>query len=230
VWKSRVQRASYRLCTVPIYFGIFIISGLCYRPVLDDYEKCCTLLVAYRGCHDVHVTGSLIRTLVIAEDHRNAVHYGVDPLAILRTIKVRIFQGKRQGASTIEQQLVRTITGRYEKTPRRKIREQMLAVMLNAKFGKEELASCYLKIAYYGVSLTGHKGIERIKSRTSGDSDAVIVAHLKYPKTRSADDLMAKKHMVRVEHINKLLRNHDAYDAPGSHDPITFLGRQNKAS
>lgn len=176
------------------------------------------------------MTGSLIKALVVAEDHRNAVHYGVDPLAILRTIKVRIFQGRRQGASTIEQQLVRTITGRYEKTPRRKIREQFLAVMLNVKFDKEELASCYLKIAYYGVSLAGYKGIERIKAVTSVDSDSVIVAHLKYPKTRNADDLMAKKHMVRVEHINSLLRKHGAYDRQGSHGPIKFLGRQNKAS
>lgn len=198
--------------------------------MLDDYEKCCILLAAYRGCHDVHVTESLIKALVVAEDHRNAIHYGVDPLAILRTIKVRMFQGKRQGASTIEQQLVRTITGRYEKTPRRKIREQLLAVMLNAKFCKEELASCYLKIAYYGVSLTGYKGIEKIKSTTSVDLNAVIVAHLKYPKTRNSDDLMARKHMVRVEHIKKLLRIHGAYHCHDSHGPSTFQGRQNEAN
>lgn len=198
--------------------------------MLEDYEKCCALLAEYRGSHETHVTASLIKTLVVSEDHRNAFHYGVDPLAILRSIKVRFFQGGRQGASTIEQQLVRTITGRYEKTPRRKIREQMLAVMLNSRFCKEELASCYLKIAYYGVSLTGYKGIEKIKAVTLVDSDAVIVAHLKYPKTSNPDSLMARKHVVRVEHINRLLSRHITYAALGGRSSITLLGHQNETS
>lgn len=133
------------------------------------------------------------------------MHYGVDPLAILRSIKVRLLQGRRQGASTVEQQLVRTITRRYEKTPRRKLREQVLAVMLNSKFDKPELASCYLKVAYYGRSLDGFKGIKSIKAGISSGADAIIVAYLKYPRTSSYDGLMARKHMMRVRHISKLL-------------------------
>lgn len=204
MWKKRIQRASYKLGTAPLYVAIMILKRLDYISVMADYDKCCATIGLMRGCHNRDITESLIKTLVIAEDHRNALHYGVDPIAIMRSIKVRLLQRKRQGASTIEQQLVRTITARYEKTPRRKIREQILAVMLNSEFDKHELASCYLKVAYYGVSLSGYKGIERMKRAGQGDMDAIIVSHLKYPRSANPEGLMAKKHLMRVRHVRKL--------------------------
>ncbi len=204
MWKRRIQRASYKVGTAPLYAAIMILKRLRYMSVMADYDKCCATISLMRGRHNEDITESLIKTLVIAEDHRNALHFGVDPIAIIRTIKVRLLQRKRQGASTIEQQLVRTITARYEKTPRRKVREQVLAVMLNSEFDKHELASCYLKVAYYGVSLSGYKGIERIKRMEQGDTDAIIVSHLKYPRSSNTDGLMAKKHSMRVRHVCKL--------------------------
>lgn len=154
----------------------------------------------------MEVTESLIRTLVIAEDHRNSLHYGVDPIAIIRALKLRIFSGKKQGASTIEQQLVRTIVGRYEKTPRRKIREQVLAVMLSHQFAKEELAATYLKVAFYGSSLVGGRGIRKIRDYHPTSSDEAIVAYLKYPKPLRGSNDRARRHLNRVEHIKHLLK------------------------
>jgi penicillin-binding protein 1A len=152
------------------------------------------------------ITESLIRTLVVAEDHRSFLHYGVDPIAIIRALKLRIFGGKKQGASTIEQQLVRTIVNRYEKTPRRKVREQALAVMLSQQFTKEELAATYLKVAFYGSSLVGGHGIRKIRDYHSAFSDEAIVAYLKYPKPLRGSSDRARRHLNRVEHIKHLLR------------------------
>lgn len=152
------------------------------------------------------ITESLIRTLVVAEDHRSSLHYGVDPFAIIRALKLRIFGGKKQGASTIEQQLVRTIVGRYEKTPRRKIREQVLAVMLSQQFSKEELSAAYLKVAFYGSSLVGGRGIRKIRDYHPASSDEAIVAYLKYPKPLHGSNDRTCKHLNRVEHIKHLLR------------------------
>lgn len=128
-------------------------------------------------------------------------------MAIVRALKVRIFEGKRQGASTIEQQLVRTITGRYEKSPRRKVREQILAVMVSSIFTKEDLARCYLMVAYYGVGLVGYVGLMKLSARNFEFSDEVIVAHLKYPRGVVYEGAAATKHSYRVEHIRYLLRN-----------------------
>lgn len=146
----------------------------------------------------------------MAEDHRNELHFGVDPIAILRSVKVRLLQGERQGASTIEQQLVRTITGRYEKTPRRKIREQVLAVMLNSRFSKSDMAGCYLKVAYYGVSLSGAKGVKSLRAKIHEHAEVHIVAHLKYPRTLNPEGAMARKHLARVKYIRMLLANNSS--------------------
>ena len=134
------------------------------------------------------------------------MHYGVDPVAMIRALKLRIVGGQKQGASTIEQQLVRTIVSRYEKTPRRKIREQALAVMLSQEFTKQEIAAAYLKVAFYGSSLIGGYGIRKIRNRHSPFSDETIVAYLKYPKSLRGFDSRAQKHVNRVEHIKRLLR------------------------
>lgn len=193
------------MCTIPVYFGIAIVKLLNYKPVILDLEKCVAAVNYFQGRHRAEVTGSLLRALVVAEDHRSSMHFGVDPIAILRSIKVRVLQGKRQGASTIEQQFVRTITARYEKTPRRKLREQILAVMLSSRFDKDAISASYLKVAYYGVSLAGVSGMRILKSGNQEFADEIIVAHLKYPRTANYEGMMAKKHSVRVGHIKMLL-------------------------
>ncbi|WP_161492853.1 biosynthetic peptidoglycan transglycosylase [Pseudomonas putida] len=176
-----------------------------YSSIIDDYNKVVAVVRGLRGKGCELITVSLVRALVVGEDHRSALHYGVDPLAIVRAIKVRMVEGKRQGASTVEQQLVRVVTERFERTLRRKLREQILAVMLASTFSKNELARSYLKVAYYGVALIGVQGVERLRFGLTPASDAAIIAHLKYPRSLSADGDMAAKHSIRVSHINLLL-------------------------
>ncbi|QWC50546.1 transglycosylase domain-containing protein [Pectobacterium atrosepticum] len=52
---------------------------------------------------------------------------------------LRLTQNVIQGGSTIDQQLVRTLTGRYERTLRRKIREQAIAILLNYKIKNKKI-------------------------------------------------------------------------------------------
>lgn len=191
--------------TLPAYFGIAALAFLAYRPLLDDFEKCSGAIRSNSGRLDGAISKSLIRALVVAEDHRNAMHFGVDQLAILRCVKVWLVRGERQGASTIEQQLVRTITGRYERSLRRKLREQILAVMLNSRFNKSEMASCYLNLAYYGAALVGASGVYYLQNIGEECSDAVIVAHLKYPRALVYDGVLAAKHLNRVKYVTRLL-------------------------
>lgn len=111
------------LLTAPVYIGIGFVKFFSYTPVLRDFD-CCKIVVEemrYKFASDISET--LILTLFVAEDHRNHSHYGVDPVAIVRALVMRFFYGKKQGASTVEQQLVRTITQRYEKTPRETLKK-----------------------------------------------------------------------------------------------------------
>ena len=65
----------------------------------------------------------LVRFLVVAEDHRFYSHSGYDVIGICRAFYKNVFRGKREGASTIEQQLVRVLTEDYRYSFRRKINE-----------------------------------------------------------------------------------------------------------
>lgn len=204
MWQRSLQRASFKVLTVPISLAAALVRLFAYRSIIDDLNNCISVVHELRPKYPVEISDSLLHTLIIAEDHRSSLHYGIDPFAIIRALKVRVTVGRTQGASTIEQQLVRRVTRRYEKTPRRKIREQIIAVMLSSELEKKEIASAYLKIAYYGSNLSGGLGIRTIMASGVDNYDAVIVAYLKYPKSLLCIE-PNMRHSNRVAHIRALV-------------------------
>ena len=156
----------------------------------------------------------LILFLVQAEDRRFFKHHGFDPLAISRAIIKHAFFSSREGASTIEQQLVRVITGRYEYTIKRKIREIILASRLHRIADKKSIAFTYLNIAYYG---TKYQNLEAILQRFNMDKNNVIpdeicaeiVARLKYPEPRNMTDKQQERIRRRVRYIMKRVENYE---------------------
>ena len=147
-----------------------------------DLSRCEAVVDEY----GLRVPRPFIDALVVAEDHRNALHCGVDPIGVLRATAVRLLWGHIQGASTIEQQLVRVVTARYERTIVRKLREQALALLLSKTRTKNEIASAYLAVAFYGTTCVGLNGLKQICGRdlNNVDADRVLqaVAQLKYPR------------------------------------------------
>jgi membrane carboxypeptidase/penicillin-binding protein len=151
------------------------------------------------------LSASLIKCLIIAEDKRFNYHNGVDLIGIIRAIKRIIFEGKIEGASTIEQQLVRTLTRQYEIKFSRKVREIILAIYISKEFNKLEIANFYLTVAYFGWRMNG---IYEVFKRMKVDSDninlitaASIIARLKYPLPQypSIDRMLMVKY--RTNHI-----------------------------
>lgn len=145
-----------------------------------------------------------VNKLILAEDHRFLNHFGVDFIAMARAIYSTKIKGVFQGASTIEQQLTRTITARYERTLRRKLREQLLAVLISRKFNKYLIAKCYLENAYFGY---GINGIEMALRKLDNCRDDVffefVVSLLKYPKPKFDSDEWEEKIKNRISYIKK---------------------------
>ena len=84
----------------------------------------------------------LPKAAIASEDSRYYWHFGVDPWGLLRAIAIN-FQagGVRQGASTLTQQVARSLfpqVGR-EDTAGRKLREMAVALKLEAFYSKDEL-------------------------------------------------------------------------------------------
>lgn len=90
------------------------------------------------------------------EDENFYRHFGIDPVAIMRAITVNVEQGGyQQGASTITQQLARTVLLSREKTLSRKITEIFLAIKLDLYYSKAEILDRYLNQVPYGSNAYG---------------------------------------------------------------------------
>lgn len=148
---------------------------------------------------------NLLELLVAGEDHRFWLHYGVDHIGLLRAAWKSKFCNNRQGGSTIAMQLVRTITGQYEISYKRKLKEIYLATKLTLILDKSEILKLYLSVAYFGWNM---HGIEQACSKLSlnkallSDFEAAsIIARLKYPEPKYKDSIKIKKIDSRTNHI-----------------------------
>lgn len=97
----------------------------------------------------------IVKAVLVLEDRSFFRHYGFDWKSIFRAIK-RFFKGRGfGGASTIDQQVVRIISERYERTISRKLKETIKAVLLNARVSKQCILLYYLNNSYFGYRLVG---------------------------------------------------------------------------
>ena len=105
---------------------------------------------------------SFVEALVAVEDARFFKHVGVDPFGILRAAIYDLMTGRAsQGASTITMQLVKQMTGRKEKTIKRKVTEALLAIQVERLFTKEEIFERYANQVYFGRGLYGLQAASR---------------------------------------------------------------------
>jgi penicillin-binding protein 1B len=89
--------------------------------------------------------------VIVTEDVRFWHHPGVDPFGIVRAIFRNLrARGVSEGASTLTQQLVKNYYLTPERTLRRKLVEQFMAVILDAKYSKQEILEAYLNDIYLG--------------------------------------------------------------------------------
>jgi len=98
----------------------------------------------------------LVDALLAIEDRKFYHHWGIDLLGIVRALTNNIVQGKiTQGASTITQQLARTLFLTFEQTISRKIKEALTAVKIERTYSKDEILEMYLNQCYFGKGAHG---------------------------------------------------------------------------
>ncbi|UZK65245.1 transglycosylase domain-containing protein [Sphingomonas sp. M1-B02] len=97
--------------------------------------------------------------IVAVEDRRFEDHWGVDLWGMGRAIRTGLANrgtGRRlQGASTITQQVARTIFLSNKYDFGRKMREAVLALAMERKFTKEQILELYLNKVYFGGGAYG---------------------------------------------------------------------------
>lgn len=176
----------------------------------------------------VEIEHLIIWALIVAEDRRFYLHGGYDLYAIFRAMIHRVFYNKFEGGSTIEQQLVRTITGRHEISISRKIREIMLAVIVSDEYGKTDIAEIYLNIAHLGTGIYGIKQMSEILGIPLDDisiSDtAIIISMLKYPRPSIPSPSWLSKHAGRSDWLRRELLRISLAPNPPLNSDFTCIG------
>ncbi|HEX5277100.1 MAG TPA: penicillin-binding protein 1B [Fluviicoccus sp.] len=87
----------------------------------------------------------LVDALIATEDRDFFHHFGISVRGIFRAIAVNIASGElRQGGSTLTQQLVKNFYLTDERSLKRKLNEALMAMLLEAHYGKQEILECYL--------------------------------------------------------------------------------------
>jgi penicillin-binding protein 1A len=98
----------------------------------------------------------IIESLVAIEDTQFFEHSGINPDAITRAIIKDLRHMKLvEGASTLTQQLIKTMALTREKKIIRKIKEVLLAFRLETLLTKEEILERYLNQVYFGHGYYG---------------------------------------------------------------------------
>jgi membrane peptidoglycan carboxypeptidase len=152
------------------------------------------------------------RLLVSGEDHRHARHPGFDLIAIGRACWRRLSRRTHEGGSTIEQQIVRVLTGRYERSVPRKFREIALATLVARRYAKHRLPAAYLWIGYYGWRMNGYlqacRQLGLLPQSLSQHEAARLVARLKYPQPRKLSLRRVSQIERRAKHLRALYQIH----------------------
>lgn len=109
------------------------------------------------------IPADLKLALIATEDRKFYRHSGVDLKAIARAIVKDLLAGEFvEGASTITQQLAKTLFLTPRKTIVRKMKEALLAFQLERRYTKDEILRLYLNQIYLGSGAYGVESAARI--------------------------------------------------------------------
>ncbi len=104
----------------------------------------------------------VIQAFLAAEDARFYEHPGIDFMGVLRAIIKNVEAGGIvQGASTITQQVTRSLLLSRERSWVRKIKEAILAWQIDASLTKDEILTIYLNQIYLGQGAYGVEAAAR---------------------------------------------------------------------
>ncbi len=219
---TELPHPDWRMVLLKLYAAILVLpsrllNGLAH--VLFPRE-CATIIEKIAALRREHVTeieryvdAVLLETLISGEDRRFLFHRGFDPIGILRAM-LALMRGTRQGGSTIEQQLVRTMTQRRGISLRRKWLEILLSAHVAARFSKRATAEAYLGAGYYGAGMNGlaqaHRRLQARAPTLENDPiqrAAELVARLKYPEPEKPAPPRQQAIAQRVRYLIMLRAN-----------------------
>jgi len=108
------------------------------------------------------ISPRLIDAIIATEDREFREHWGVDVFGVVRAALRNIRAGRVvQGASTITQQLARSLFLTPEVSLTRKLKEALLALRIEQTYSKDRILELYLNQIYFGDGAYGAEAAAR---------------------------------------------------------------------
>ena len=153
---------------------------------------------------------TIVQALLLVEDRSFYEHHGVNPFAIARAAIVNISAGRTvQGGSTLTQQLAKNFFLSSERSLLRKVREALMAVIIDFRYSKDEILEAYLNEVYmgqdksravHGMGLASRFYFGRPISELTVSQQAFLVAAIKGPSYynpwRSPERIQERRDLV----------------------------------
>jgi membrane peptidoglycan carboxypeptidase len=188
------------------------------------------------------VSQDLIDATVAAEDATFWSHRGIEPTGILRGLFINVSGSGSSGASTITQQLVRSLYPKkisaLDISYTRKGREALAAVALERKYSKQDIMTMYLNQIFYGNRSYGIEAAARTYFHKSAKdlnlAEASLLAGIPQQPTRfnpslsqeNFDAAKVRQDYVLDEMVDNGYITQDEADAAYLETPRIYEGRE----
>ena len=178
------------------------------------------------------ISDNVKHAVLAAEDSRFYQHGGIDLKSLIRAVLIDLkLQSASQGASTITQQLIRSVYLTKQKTLARKIREIVLSIEMERRYSKDQIFNWYLnKIPFgenaYGIEAASQTYFNKPASDLSAAQAAALAALIPAPSYYSPyglhkNQLLDKKNYI-LERMERLGYINDEQLAQAKKEEIHF--------
>ena len=156
------------------------------------------------------IPARLKEALVIVEDRDFYEHFGVAPLSIARALVANVTAGRTvQGGSTLTQQLAKNFFLTRERSYIRKLKEALMALVIDFRYSKEEILNAYINevflgqngaVAVHGFGLASHYYFDKPLGELTMPEIATLVGMVKGPSyyhpTRYPERSLERRNLV----------------------------------
>lgn len=230
----------YFLLFIPVFFILVNFGILGHMPDIEELENPRSSLASELYSEDGVLLGQyyiqkrsyvaykdispiMYDCLIATEDERFYEHSGIDAKRLIGAV---VGLGSRGGASTITQQLAKNLF-HYDNGIRpnifirltQKLKEWVIAVRLERRYTKEEIANMYLNTVQFsgnsfGIKSAAHEFFNKKPSELKTEECAVLVGVLKgismyNPKRRPEKSLSRRNTVLGQMHRNKKISTED---------------------
>jgi penicillin-binding protein 1A len=217
------------LAAIPALMLLYVLLLIPFTPSISDLQKAKTAkpsivmsvdgkeLAAFRRANREWVklediSPNVVAALIATEDHRFYDHHGMD---VKRTVSsvFHTLTGRKQGGSTITQQLARNLypedIGRAA-TLTRKLKEAITAFKIEAVYTKDEILESYLNTVpflynAYGIEMAARTYFDKSAEELDVLQSATLVGMLKgasyYNPVSNPDRALQRRNIVLAQMV-----------------------------